>query len=495
MKSQQHDADHLVKPLGFTDPKVGFGAHSRPQLRTPILTGTTDAIELEHPGRVPVLDPSRGAGLNDIRLAQFAIESRAKTLPWIGAESSEFGAAGNGFVIRYANGDIYYSVETGPHFVRDDIRAKYSAFGAADGILGLPTTDQSPTPDTVGLFNHFQGGSIYWTAHTGPMVVRGPIRGKWASHGWEQSSFGYPIADFLTRPGSSTEFWGAFQNGAIFSKDNTADEALIVDVDPQTLTNLVRKTFDTRFKAADEDLGIEGGVNVVNISDSGYGFWESTPRTITYEINGFYSIGYPGVVPDPTFRLLLTFQFELLWQKGPFTEPQWTDCGPLRAKLDDLKAQIAQVDRFLAEPIENEHNPPKHVPNPVWQKLEQRIAIATRLLMACTSSNVVSVLTLSDVDKTVTIYLKDWHLSTSGAFNGQLYDELAKRVPDAFPFALTTVPAKALLIDLLVTPEGALRFLLAPGAAERPVIGTGTGQIRRDVFVNDLSVFVEKALG
>jgi hypothetical protein len=491
MKKHDHDADRQFGTLGFTEPEVGLGAHSSPQMRTPILTG---AIELQHPGRVPVLDTNRGAMLNNIRLAQFAIEAKAKTLQSIGAVSSEFSAAGNGFVIRYDNGDIYYSAETGAHDVRDDIRAKYNAFGAADGILGLPTTDQSPTLNSVGFFNHFQGGSIYWTAHTGPMVVRGPIRDKWASQGWEGSSFGYPIADYVTRPGTSTEFWGGFQNGAIYSKGNVADEALIVDLDPQTLTNLVRKTFDTRFKAADEDLGIEGGVNVLGISDWGYGFWESTPRTITYGINGFYSIGYPGVIPDPTFHLELTFQFELLWQKSQFTEPKATDCGPLRAKLDDLKAQIAKVDRFLAEPMTGEHHPPKHVPNKEWEKLNQRIINATSLLMACTNSNATSALTLSDVDKTVIIYLRNWHLSTSGAFNEKLYDELAKRVPDAFPFVLTTVPAKALLIDVLVTPEGALRFLLAPGAAERPVLGLGTGQIRRDIFENDLNVFVEKAL-
>lgn len=491
MEKRNHDADRQVRALTFTEPKAGFGAQSSPQMRTPILT---DAIELQHPGRVRVLDPNRGAALNDIRLAQFAIEAKAKTLPSIGAVSSEFGAAGNGFVIRYVNGDIYYSAETGAHDVRDDIRAKYNAFGAADGILGLPTTDQSPTLNGVGLFNHFQGGSIYWTAHTGPMVVRGPIRDRWASQGWEGSTFGYPIADYVTRPGTTTEFWGGFQNGAIYSNGNVADEALVVDLDPQTLTNLVRKTFDTRFKAADDDLGIEGGVNILGISDWGYGFWESTPRTITYAINGFYSIGYPGVIPDPTFRLELTFQFELLWQKSPFTEPKASDCSPLRAKLDDLKAQIAKVDRFLAEPTTGEHNPPKHVPNKEWEKLNQRIANATALLMACANSNATSVLTLNDVDKTVIIYLKHWHLSTSGAFHEKLYDELAKRVPDAFPFVLTTIPAKALLIDVLVTPEGALRFLLAPGAAERPVVGLGTGQIRRDMFENDLNVFVEKAL-
>src|SRR5438128_1838227 len=109
-----YDAYHPSMPLRFTDPAVGLGAHSRPQLRTPILT---DAIELEHLGRVRAVAPDRGARLNEIRLAQLAIEAKAKTLPWIGAATSEFDAVGAGFIIRYENADIYYSAETGAHEV------------------------------------------------------------------------------------------------------------------------------------------------------------------------------------------------------------------------------------------------------------------------------------------------------------------------------------------------------------------------------------------
>ena len=46
MKTPEHNSESQSTRLEFTDPKPGFGAHSRPQMRTPILT---DAIELEHP--------------------------------------------------------------------------------------------------------------------------------------------------------------------------------------------------------------------------------------------------------------------------------------------------------------------------------------------------------------------------------------------------------------------------------------------------------------
>ncbi len=62
-------------------------------------------------------------------------------------------------------------------------------------MLGFPTTDELPTPDTRGRFNHFQTGSIYWTPQTGAHEVHGLIRDKWASMGWERSFLGYPVSD------------------------------------------------------------------------------------------------------------------------------------------------------------------------------------------------------------------------------------------------------------------------------------------------------------
>jgi hypothetical protein len=74
------------------------------------------------------------------------------------------------------------------------IRAKWESLGGANGFLGSPTTDELPTPDGVGRFNHFQGGSIYWTPDTGAWEVHGAIRDKWAALGWE-TNLGYPITD------------------------------------------------------------------------------------------------------------------------------------------------------------------------------------------------------------------------------------------------------------------------------------------------------------
>lgn len=76
--------------------------------------------------------------------------------------------------------------------VHGDIRAKYQALGGASGPLGLPLTDETVAPDGRGRYNHFEHGSIYWTDRTGPMMVRGTVRDRWAASGWETRSARLP---------------------------------------------------------------------------------------------------------------------------------------------------------------------------------------------------------------------------------------------------------------------------------------------------------------
>lgn len=93
------------------------------------------------------------------------------------------------------NSSIYYTVSTGAPSVQGEIRRKWAALDWERG-LGYPTTDESGTPDGVGRYNHFtNSASIYWTAGTGAWSIRGAIRDKWASLGWEYSALGYVTSD------------------------------------------------------------------------------------------------------------------------------------------------------------------------------------------------------------------------------------------------------------------------------------------------------------
>ena len=75
------------------------------------------------------------------------------------------------------------------------ISDKYAQLGGAAGFLGQPTIAETATPDAVGRFRHYEGGSIYWHPRTGAHEVHGLIRQRWAELSWELGYLGYPVTD------------------------------------------------------------------------------------------------------------------------------------------------------------------------------------------------------------------------------------------------------------------------------------------------------------
>jgi hypothetical protein len=122
---------------------------------------------------------------------------------------------GVGHFRHYQDGSIYWHPSTGAHMVRGAIRQKWASLGWERSPLGYPTTDETATPDKKGFFTHFQGGSIYWHPATGAHVVQGAIREKWASLGWERSPLGYPTTDETATP-DKKGFFTHFQGGSIY---------------------------------------------------------------------------------------------------------------------------------------------------------------------------------------------------------------------------------------------------------------------------------------
>src|ERR1700680_5132255 len=93
------------------------------------------------------------------------------------------------------------------------ISDKCAALGGATGFLGGPAGPESPAPDGVGSFQHYQFGSIYWTPGTGSHEVHGLIHTKWAALGWEH--FGYPVIDETGTPDGTGRYnhFHNIQNG------------------------------------------------------------------------------------------------------------------------------------------------------------------------------------------------------------------------------------------------------------------------------------------
>ena len=96
---------------------------------------------------------------------------------------------------HFRHGSIYWSASTGAWEVHGAIRDKWASLGWENSFLGFPRTNETPTPRRYGRFNHFQGGSVYWSPATGAHEVHGAIRDLWARMGWENSILGFPTSD------------------------------------------------------------------------------------------------------------------------------------------------------------------------------------------------------------------------------------------------------------------------------------------------------------
>ncbi len=126
---------------------------------------------------------------------------------------------------HFQSGSIYWSPTTGAWAVQGAIRQAWSQLRWEAGSLGYPLTNELPTPDRIGRFNHFQSGSIYWTPQTGAQGVQGAIRQVWSDRGWERSSLGYPVTHELPTPDRIGRF-NHFQSGSIYWTPTTGAQVV-----------------------------------------------------------------------------------------------------------------------------------------------------------------------------------------------------------------------------------------------------------------------------
>lgn len=140
---------------------------------------------------------------------------------WLGSCTNDENSVPGGRVEAFVGGAVYWSPQTDTHSVKGAIRAYFNSMGATSSFLGLPLIDETPTPTRFGAFNHFQGGSIYWSPATGAHEVHGAIRDSWAGQSWERDWLGFPTSDeYSVSAGRRSDFQGGSivwdaSNGAI----------------------------------------------------------------------------------------------------------------------------------------------------------------------------------------------------------------------------------------------------------------------------------------
>ena len=182
---------------------------------------------------------------------------------------------------HYRGGSIYWTRATGAWAVHGAIRAKWAALGWERSILGYPLTDETRTPDGVGRFNHFQGGSIYWTRATGAWEVHGAIRAKWAALDWERSVLGYPLTDETPTPDGVGRL-NHFQGGSIYW--TRATEAWEVHGAIRAKWAALRWERSVLGYPLTDETPTPDGVGRFNHFQGGSIYW--TPATGAWEVHG-----------------------------------------------------------------------------------------------------------------------------------------------------------------------------------------------------------------
>ncbi|MCX5742653.1 MAG: hypothetical protein NT062_09175 [Proteobacteria bacterium] len=118
----------------------------------------------------------------------------------------------------FERGSIYWTSALGAFEVHGVIRDAWKQLGWEAGLLGYPTSDESPAADGVGRYSVFEHGSIYWTAAVGAFEVQGRIRDAWRDTGAETGELGYPTSnEYAVTGGRRSDF----QHGSITWNSST----------------------------------------------------------------------------------------------------------------------------------------------------------------------------------------------------------------------------------------------------------------------------------
>ncbi|MGH3674709.1 MAG: LGFP repeat-containing protein [Mycobacterium sp.] len=118
----------------------------------------------------------------------------------MGASDGGVYPIGAGFGQNFAGGKIFFTPDTGAHFMGGAILQKYQSLGGpADSDLGFPTIDEGPgrvSPESRNsTFSAADKPVIFWTPETGAHVVRGAINAAWDKLGGSAGPLGVPTED------------------------------------------------------------------------------------------------------------------------------------------------------------------------------------------------------------------------------------------------------------------------------------------------------------
>lgn len=135
--------------------------------------------------------------------------------------TDEYGISG-GVAQSYQGGVVTATAAGGVHSVTGEIFMKHESMNRS---LGYAASDQVAIKDG-GYYQNFQYGSILWSPATGAHVSFGGTRAAWAESGFENGPLGYPTSDEIGVPGG---VYQTYQGGSIYWSPATGGRALLTD--------------------------------------------------------------------------------------------------------------------------------------------------------------------------------------------------------------------------------------------------------------------------
>ncbi|MCL2686881.1 MAG: hypothetical protein FWE73_10965 [Candidatus Bathyarchaeota archaeon] len=108
--------------------------------------------------------------------------------------------------------------------VYHEIYKKYKSLNEESGVLGFPKTDERSTVKsiygTVGRYNHFEKGTIYWSRYIGTHAIYGVAFNEYEKQNYEHGALGFLISD-ETPIDNTCSYWD-FEGGRIYVRSGNA---------------------------------------------------------------------------------------------------------------------------------------------------------------------------------------------------------------------------------------------------------------------------------
>ena len=125
--------------------------------------------------------------------------------------SGEYDGPRGGKIQDFRGGRAFWTPQTGAHYTRGRIGARYGELGGPESWLGYPTSEEIPLVEGGRLVT-FEHGNIYWTPQTGAQAVKPDMLEAWGRTGWEKGPLGYPTDQEQDTAGGAVQ---QFSNGVV----------------------------------------------------------------------------------------------------------------------------------------------------------------------------------------------------------------------------------------------------------------------------------------